>query len=695
MKATFFSIPNAIFCSLIPFFLHSQNAIAGFEEACEPDFYLDGSTYNKCSNLPVLVPANDNQTNMLLLLGDLGLATVKYPTADQNLWTSNYGHTPFEGVPYAENRIPNQRAITPNTAQGYDERCNSISTGKNDFIKQVNNHKNIPASEKQILISERNKISECTNDLVLIPVNSQWSTITKQYASYLNASISFYNTHYSTATKIYSVLASVDDAWLKETSQYMLIRTSLNTAFASGTNQYGDLDLDKIDKTMLKQFLDNITHYLKVYPNGHYAASARGFMRRGLWLTGRQDLLVNEIVWQINNPKSKYYNLETSELPAEIARRVFDSRYFNVKNLNDPFFLTTYNLMQMRDSSANGYQPMTWNQLNTQKDIFKKQPELFQYLQAVHLFYVQKKPQDALKYLGNTTGLNNTLQFSQTFLKGQILEKTNPTQAEQYWSNLLSQSKNSAQRGLFETALSNHMVAKQNTNAFIGHKPLISQINLQKRFILYKANETSLESIIQNNQANTDQKQAALYTLLSKSLQHQNFALFNRYYQHLPKDAAQYKSYDGNKKYEEKPPFADFIWNGATITPQLKCANLQTLTIQLEKSPQDPLLNICLGEYARSSKYGFPYQMNGENSKATFSGSEFARGNVYKNMIKSGTKGDLQAYALYRAIMCYSPSGMNDCNDQDVSKSVRKQWYDQIKQNYPNTTWAKSLKYYW
>lgn len=695
MKSISAQLSKAIFFSFIPLFFHSQSAMAGFEETCEPDFYLDASKYNKCSNLPVLVPGNDNQTNMLLLLSDLGLATIRFPSPDEKFWTSNYGNAPFEGIPFANNRIANQRAKNINGERGYDERCNTISNGKNHFIQQVNHHKNIPTTEKQILISERNKISECTNNLALIPINSQWSSVTRQYASYLNASIAFYNTNYSTATKIYSVLANIDDAWLKETSQYMMIRTSLNAAFASGTNQYGDLNLDKIDKSLLKEFLDNITLYLKVYPNGQYAASARGFMRRGFWLTGRQDLLVNEIVWQLNNPKSKYYNLEINELPAEIDRRVFNSQYFDLKNLNNPFFLATYNLMQMRDSKANGYTPITWNQLNVQKHSFKKQPELFQYLQAVHLFYVQKKPQEALKYLANTKGLNNSLQFSQAFLKGQILEKSNASQAEQYWSNLVSQSKNTAQRGLFETALSNHMNAKQNINAFIGNKPLITQINLQKRFILYKANEKSLESIVQNSQATTDQKQAALYTLLSKSIQHQNFALFNRYYAQLPKDAAQYKSYDGNKKYEEKPPFSDFIWNGATITPQLKCSNLQALTNQLEKSPQDPLLNICLGEYSRSTLYGFPYQMNGENTQSTFKGNTFARGNVYKNIIKSGRHGEIHAYALYRAIMCYSPSGMNDCNDQDVPKSVRKQWYDQIKQNYPNTIWAKSLKYFW
>ena len=690
---------TVLFSSALPLFSYSSATHAGVEDICNPDFSMQGKVYSDCSNLPVFVPANDNHSNMILLLSDLGLAKIKPYQGDLNLWDSTYATVPFDSTTLtsmAENKITNNRTQFKETEGYYDERCATLVSGQISFIEQVKNNKNLSAQEKQSLIAERKKISECDHKIPLLSVDPQWSTTARQYASYLNATIAFYNTNFSTATKIYSVLSTVDDAWLKETSQYMLIRSSLNMAYATGTNQYGDVDLDKINQNLLKQFLDNITSYLKIYPNGQYAASARGYMRRGFWLTGRQDLLINEIVWQIQNPQSKYYNLEINQIPAEIDRRVFGSQYFNVKHLKDPFSLATYDLMQMRESSSENDKPITWAQLSAQKDIFKNHAELFQYLQAVHLFYVQNKTQEALTYLPkDISSANNYLQLSQVFLKGQILEKNNPAQAEQYWLQWLSKSKNNYQRGLFETALSNHLNSKQEVNAFIGKNPTIKQINLQKRFIISKANEASLQKIIQSNEANLDQKQAAIYTLLDKSLAHKNYALFNQYYKYLPKDAAQYKSYEGAEKLKNKPPFADFIWNGSTITTQLKCSDLATLTGQLEKSPSDPLLNICMGEYVRSPHYGLPYQLNEENDLSSFQGKPFTRGEVYKRLIKSGPKGDLQAYALYRAIMCYSPSGINDCADQEVAKSVRKQWYDQIKSDYPNTTWAKSLKYYW
>lgn len=44
----------------------------------------------------------------------------------------------------------------------------------------------------------------------------------------------------------------------------------------------------------------------------------------------------------------------------------------------------------MRTTSADEDQPLTWTQLNAQKEFFKNNPELFKYLQAAQLFYVQK-----------------------------------------------------------------------------------------------------------------------------------------------------------------------------------------------------------------------------------------------------------------------------------------------------------------
>lgn len=697
-----FIFKSIVYSSLSLVIYYSPITYAGVEQFCEPNLAINDKNLNGCSNFPVLYPANDSQTNMTLLLSDLGLATIKPMTADANLWDAVYGMVPFDAANLSsltQNKMPNRRKLLERTDTIFDERCTSFDSGNQAFNTQVQNNKAIPNLEKQILISERKKMNQCGDKIELIAINPNWSITTRQYASYLNASILFYNSNYSAATKIYTVLTTVEDAWLKETSQYMLIRTSLNSAYATGVDKYGDVYLDNINQNLLKQFLDNINAYLKAYPNGQYVASARGFMRRGFWLSKRQDLLVNEIVWQLKNPTSKFYNLEMSELPAEIDRRIFDSSAFNVNNLKDPFFLAVYDLMHMRESSSENYRPISWAQLNAQKDFFQTQPELFQYLQAAHLFFIQNKAQEAQNYLPKANAKNSSyLQLSQTFLRGQILEKIGqPQNAEEYWRQQLAQAKDSYQRGLFETALSNHLAIRQNYSAFIGKKAQITQPNLQRNFITQIADTNSLQKLIQSEQSNIDQKQAASYTLLSKSLVHQQFELFKQSYAFMPKNAMQYKGYNSdNEQLKNKPDFSNFIWNGANITPQLRCSNLETLVNQLAQTPKDSLLNVCLGEYFRSEQ-GYSLQQLSYNEKQTsnFSGKIFARGQIYQDLIKSSSKSDLQAYALYRAIQCYAPSGINDCGGNEVNKTIRKQWFDQIKTDYPNTSWAKSLKYYW
>ena len=81
--------------------------------------------------------------------------------------------------------------------------------------------------------------------------------------------------------------------------------------------------------------------------------------------------------------------------------------------------------------------------------------------------------------------------------------------------------------------------------------------------------------------------------------------------------------------------------------------------------------------------------------KKSSKGQIFYRGTVYQNIIRESQPSELQAYALYRAIQCYAPAGTNECGDEVVSKAIRKQWFQKLKTQYPNTTWAKSLKYYW
>ena len=697
------TIRTTVYLSMLPLCAYTIHSHAGADVSCQPSSTLSNNQYTACDGLPVLSPANDNRVNILLLLSDKNLATLLAPKPTASLWNTEYSSVPFDVNSFTqrvENKSASSGKSTSSAAYSYQEHCNSITTGLSDFTQQVKNDAHISASEKDILIKARSKLLECTAPLSLIRIDPNWSIYTRQYASYLNASIAFYNTNFSTATKIYALLTQVDQPWLKETAQYMLIRSNLNAAYQSGLAEYGDLDVNKINPVLLKDFFNSITQYFELYPNGRYVASTRGLLRRGYWLNNQPDLLRHELAWQINHPQSKFYNLDMQNVAFEIDRHVFQTENLHKKKLEDPFFLTIYDLMQMRKPETKDDTVISWTELNAQKDSFKQQPELFQYLQANHLFFVQNKPQEALNYLPteNPKSISTYLQLSQAFLKGRILDKIEPQpNAQRYWENLLGQAKTAYQRGLFELALYPHYLKQQNLEAFIGTNAKIKQLSLQKSFIEQSANEHSLIKMVESSTANIAQKNLALYTLLNKSLVHQNFNLFNQAYRSLPTNAAQYKGYNSESTMlKNYPPLANFIWKGSVITPPLKCPELKLLGLQLSEKPQDVNLRLCLGEFFRSEQ---SWQINRltatEKQHATVQGPIFKRGEVYKDIISTLSKSEIKAYALYRAIQCYAPAGDNECHDQDVAKTVRKRWFDELKRDYPNSTWAKSLKYYW
>jgi hypothetical protein len=80
----------------------------------------------------------------------------------------------------------------------------------------------------------------------------------------------------------------------------------------------------------------------------------------------------------------------------------------------------------------------------------------------------------------------------------------------------------------------------------------------------------------------------------------------------------------------------------------------------------------------------------------TTAGTALARGQFYREIIADPrTPAPEKAYALYRAIRCYAPSGSNDCGDEGVPQSQRKAWFQQLKRDYPASPWAKRSTLYW
>ena len=208
--------------------------------------------------------------------------------------------------------------------------------------------------------------------------------------------------------------------------------------------------------------------------------------------------------------------------------------------------------------------------------------------------------------------------------------------------------------------------------------------------------------MLASKDTNADEHNIALDTLLQEAIVQQDYNTFIQNFKYVPKNAAQYQGYSSkNEDYKAQPPLSIFVWQGKKISPKIQCSSLIHTVTQLSKNPNDRLASVCLGEAIRETGNFLDTFTNeshpdilGEIKKPVKS-QIFYRGTTYQKIIQEAQPNELQAYALYRAIQCYAPSGTNECGDKAVNKATRKQWFQKLKTQYPNTTWAKSLKYYW
>lgn len=146
-----------------------------------------------------------------------------------------------------------------------------------------------------------------------------------------------------------------------------------------------------------------------------------------------------------------------------------------------------------------------------------------------------------------------------------------------------------------------------------------------------------------------------------------------------------------------------FDWNGDSAESGYTCRSLnETVTVLSKKAHDAHALN-CLGEFFRTTQTHVDLWKNSSGNDVLESAisrkkpfGQFDRQSYYQQVITL-PKAEVEdkSFALYRAIMCYAPSGSNECGGEEVDKLQRKGWFTQLKTQYPGSPWAQKLKYYW
>lgn len=703
-----------------------------------------------CNNLPFLNPYNDSRTNLILLADHAKAqqATFSALTSPQskapylaNSVRSKISSVPFELTVYDAYLDD----LTKTQQNKQDQSLAQLDLATKNFIKQVKQiYTNDPTidhsseqSKETLLASPAltyfNQLVKATGlteqERLMLGVaryilfnNTQAdishylphdpSFTAKHFINYLSGTDAFYKGDYNLANKYFIDASQSYIPWIKETATYMLARNLLNKGQAAAYNNWGELALDKVDQTAINNSYAAFQNYLRLYPHGLYANSSHSLLRRVYWLQNNklalaksyEHLLATPTLYVNDNSSIKY---SLADLILEIDNKIyFNSKPFAARNLvQTPKLLVTYDLLKMR------YNQLTLANLTAQKVDFKHHPELYNYLLATYYTYLKPDPEQVLNLLPELTTEQEELtsfQFSQQVLRALALEnKGQWPPAEQLWLTLKALAKSSYQAPLIELGLALHYEKTgQIAKAFSKDSAIVTP---QLRYILLRQNADSalLKTLINSPDTSSTDKAYMVYLLLYKDL------LSSQYPEFLADSSLLVSSSVDNVQLENISRLSTFnlelFSNAIPSHPEYPCPSPIILANVLKLNPYDAKALNCLGEFREH--YALPFANYipkssldihnktgslGTNNPTAFGATLYSRLKGYQQLINDPTVAeDDRAYALYKAIRCFSGTGENRCDRQAIPKKERQRWFRLLHTQYPKTLWAKQQTIYW
>ncbi|MGY2254715.1 outer membrane assembly lipoprotein YfiO [Pseudomonas reactans] len=705
----------------------TQQAQASSDDSCYPDWRVSRDSLDSCSNLPFLSPGNDSRVNLRLLLADKQAEPLTPNALSEDDLSQGFGLVPFPvyrlaPIP-ATNDEPDNKPDNSRTAEldtllkplgiqrdeyktageafltGEGSRCRSNDDDSaTAFISQVIKA-DMPAAERELLVKARLQLLKaCSWEGQVVDAQQIQSNDGQLFRTYLQAAADFYSGRFGDAERGFAAASASHVPWLKETALYMTARTSLNQAQAEAFDEYGMPQLEHVDKSALSHAEEGFLGYLKTYPQGDYLASARGLLRRVYWLAGDNTKLAEAFGWAMTEATDAQRNVSVDELVEEADLKLL---MVNSETVSTPMIQFVSDLMVMRG----GNQPaLSRTDLEKQKAAFSSAPELYDYLLAVSALYTEHQPDATLKLLPQSVPSSlNYFAFSQQTLRALALEaKQDWKGAEALWLQLLPLAKLPLQRDQLELALAmNYERSGQLAKVFATDSPISAK---QVRYILLR-NVAGPELLRQQIAQASDplERQTAQFVLLYKDLLRGQYATFAEDLKQLPNTAPEDKLGTSlGYVYSASQTLKLFQWNGDKAESGYACPSITQIAATLQADAKNPLGLNCLGEFIlRNGLDGMPLEQARAagslgSSASDFKGETFSRLDGYKQVIGNAKapKND-KAYALFRAINCYGPSGYNSCGGVDVEPAVRKAWFRQLKTSYADTQWGKSLQYYW
>ncbi|EMM0436364.1 hypothetical protein RVY09_000266 [Citrobacter freundii] len=560
----------------------------------------------------------------------------------------------------------------------------------------------LTAEQRQALAQARTGLlsgatrEQIESSLATLPADSP----AQSYKNYLAAAASFYAGDYASAERDFTQLAKSERPWLAETAQYMLMRAALNKSSQNSVGEYGDFDIAKINREDATQAQTQAQTYLQRFPQGLYADSARGMLRRINWylqawpqLAGlyEQTLQQSADARQLREIVIEYDNVYGMAFYEQSVVEAFP----------DAPLVSYIELLRAMRLDNNSKPTLTQAQLDASKPVFEQSQKLplWRDLQ-LNLWLATENYAAIIQAVtpAQKLAVHDTLAFSEQVLYGEaLMGQKNWSAARDFWLQLLKLSQDNEQQQYVQAKLAATLVYSGDVAAVFAPESAVTNLRFRSQILKTQASPELLRQQAIHG-PNNEERTIALHTLLVRNLTENRFGDWLN---------------DRKLTSAITPPvigdaFDDvnlsiFDWNGDAAERGYTCRSLnETVTVLSKKADDAHALN-CLGEFFRTTQTHVDLWKNSAGNDVLESAisrkepfGQFDRQSYYQQVITS-PKAEVEdkSFALYRAIMCYAPSGSNECGGEEVDKLQRKGWFTQLKTQYPGSPWAQKLKYYW
>ncbi len=298
----------------------------------------------------------------------------------------------------------------------------------------------------------------------------------------------------------------------------------------------------------------------------------------------------------------------------------------------------------------------------------------------------------------NTLPANNILAFNEQVLYGEALmgQQRWPAAAD-FWRQLIKLSHNREQQQYLQAKLAATLVYSGDVAAIFAPDSAVTNLRFRSRVLKTQASPERLRQ--QATQGpNNEERTIALHTLLVRDLTEHRFSDWLK-----DKKLVSAITQPVIDEAFDDVNLSSFDWNGDAVEAGYACRSLNDTVAVLSQNANDAHALNCLGEFFRTTRTHVDLWKDEAGNDVLESAihhqipqGQYDRQRYYQQVITSPkAEPEDKSYALYRAILCYAPSGNNECGGEEVDKLQRKGWFTLLKTQYPGSPWAQKLKYYW